>query len=288
MTNLIGHDRAWRLLVSLIDGARPPSSLIFAGPPQVGRQTLAAAVAARSLGVASAEEVRRHVDILAVESADETRWRETIAYLLRGIHTRPVLAARRFVFLQEVDRLSPPAASLLLKAVEDAPAFVTFLLTARTSGRVLPTLRSRSFTIEIHPVGTEIIAEALRERGVERGESLEIAQLAGGRPGLALRLAADRALRERYAGWAQILRHSTQDRARLTGILPFLEDAAEAVEFIVFLQGILAAADGESRRAHAARRALMLRRSLEALALVRQAVPIPLVLQYLRVDASGA
>lgn len=285
MTNLIGHDRVWRMLVSLIDGARPPASLIFVGPPQVGRQTLAAAVAARSLGLASAEEVRRHPDILAVWSADETRWRETVAYLLRGIHTRPFLASRRFVLLPEVDLLSPPAAALLLKAIEDAPAFVTFLLTARTSERVPPTLRSRSFTVEIHPVGTEIIAEALRERGVERGESLEIAHLAGGRPGLALRLAADRAQRQRYAGWAQTLQHSPHDRARLTSILPSLEDATSAEEFIVFLQGMLATADWESRGVHAARRALMLRRSLEALALVRQAVPIPLVLQYLRVDA---
>lgn len=266
--SLIGHERDWRLLMRLHARGRLPAAVLLSGPPSVGKATVAQSFARSLLGVEQASRVLEHPDLLRVEPTEDTQWRATVRDLLRRVHERPVHGNLRVVLLTDVDRLSSQATALLLKAVEDAPTFAVFLLSAVHAGLVAPTLRSRALVLELSPVPSGKVADALTARGLQPTDARRVADLCGGRPGLALRLAADAPCRQRYEEWDRALDHC-QRRARSVA-LP--NDSAQAEEFLVFLQ---------SRLRGGGFPPALVRRSREATAMLRQHVPANLVLEYL-------
>lgn len=267
---LIGHHRQQTFLQRLVEDEKFPAALLLVGPPGVGKKTVSEAVA-RSLLQAGESRLEAHPDVVRIEFAEDQVLRETLVRLLRAVHERPMRAPTRVILLPNVDRLSLDASSLLLKSIEDGPLFTKFLLTAATIGRVPETIRSRSHVIELTPVADEELAHGLAAFGYSKPKAREATRLAGGRPGLALRLLSDPNLFERYRSWEVFqssLETSFRERSDLASTLDS-PDAAE--EFICFLQSRL-----RSGRPSLA----LLRRSREAIAMIHQHVPARLVLEY--------
>ncbi len=268
---MIGHEGVWTMLRRMVDQGTLPSALLFAGPPNVGKRTLAERLAGALLETSRADA---HVDLLLVRVEDDATTREMVASLLRQVHTRPVHAKRRVVLLTDVDRLSPAGAALRPKARQDAPPFAMFLLTAAIAERVALTIRSRAILISVRPVATAAVAEALVERGIPLTRAKTVAILAGGRPGLALHLAADDDARERYEMWETLLTQDGAAGASVPARAELLEREEQAEEFLLFVQGRLRLAGGRAPHER------LLRRSREAYAMLQQLVPARLVLEY--------
>jgi len=70
---------------------------------------------------------------------------------------------RKVYILDEVHMLTPPAASALLKTLEEPPDHVVFVLATTDPQKVLATIRSRTQHIELSLVGAETMAELVRE-----------------------------------------------------------------------------------------------------------------------------
>ncbi len=59
------------------------------------------------------------------------------------------LSKRKIIIIQQAEKLSLPAASSLLKSLEDAPSSTRYLLTARSRRSILPTILSRCQKISL-------------------------------------------------------------------------------------------------------------------------------------------
>ena len=191
-----------------------PQALLLIGPASVGKTTLALDLAAGLLchaedaagrpcgGCRSCHliDAGGHQDLhrLAPEGAGhqvrignpEDPEPGTVRHLLRELARLPVEGTRRVAIVEGAHRLNEDAQNALLKTLEEPPPGATLILCAAEPERLLPTVRSRSATLRLGPVGIRAMEGLLAEHGVEPPRSARLARLADGRPGIALALAA--------------------------------------------------------------------------------------------------
>lgn len=276
------HERAWALFQTLLSEERLPTAILLVGPPEGGKHAMVRALAGELLG---SENVEQHADVLWIDTREDHALRESVAHLLQRIHQRPFHARYRVVCLDRVDELSDAAAALLLKAIEDAPPFAKFLLSATLADRVAPTIRSRTLVHELTPLPETVLKQHLEQRGVPTSHAGEIARLAGGRPELALRLSRDPTALEQYRTWARTLAQPRVSFREQSALAASLEDAHEGEAFLCFLQSQLRPASvsqGPVATVTAVPHELrkLLRRAREGIAMLRQNVPTRLVVEY--------
>jgi len=95
---------------------------------------------------------------------------------------------RRVVIIDAADEMNPQAANALLKLLEEPPADAVLLLISHQPSRLLPTIRSRCRDLRCATLGPQDMALALAGAGAETTQSRELAELAGGSVGEAIRL----------------------------------------------------------------------------------------------------
>jgi DNA polymerase-3 subunit delta' len=208
---------------------------LFTGPPGVGRQTLARALAM----VVNCERVQpgttpeaetapcgqcrscRHIErgihpdvrliSLAAQAVEAERKGtrntsitiETIRDLKEEAYQRPNEGRKRVYLIAEAEALNDASVSALLKGLEEPPPHVLFLLVAPNAEAVLPTIRSRCQPVALHALARGLVADWLvREHGADEAMAAQIAAIAGGRPGAALALLAEP---ERAAAHAEMV-----------------------------------------------------------------------------------
>src|SRR5215469_14583121 len=214
--DLLGHENAERELRRLADGKRLPHALLLTGPRGIGKATLAFRLArfllAQSgdrahsgLAVDPASNAFRrvasggHADLLTVERAYDPRRRrrrsEIIIEDVREIAGFMRLTAAeegwRIVIVDGAEEMNRNAANALLKILEEPPRRGLLLLVSHSSGRLLPTVRSRCrhFPLKTlpRPVVLRLLAQYRPELAGPEAEAL--AGLAEGSIGRAIELA---------------------------------------------------------------------------------------------------
>jgi DNA polymerase-3 subunit delta' len=209
--DIIGHRRLTTLLARAIERESLPPTLLFAGPPGVGKWAMARAVAQ---AVNCAEPLRSPNDRLAIDACGKCRACDRVA---RGVHVdvfaiqpderasikidvirealshtsfRPFEGKRRFVLIREADTLETEAQNALLKSLEEPPPGTSFILTTAVPGALLPTVRSRCMRLRFGRLtSSEVVAALVRDHDRSDGEAREAAGLADGSIGQALALA---------------------------------------------------------------------------------------------------
>lgn len=198
---VIGHQRVLDLLGR--EGEAPAQAYLFVGAGGVGKATVARRFAATLLcpeagrHVEDCDTCRRvgagaHPDLVRVEpsgrrSVGVDQAREIIAAAVR----MPVEARRKIFLVEEAGAMTPEAANALLKTLEEPPPSTIFLLVAESEDELPPTIASRCRTVHFGRVDEPELASALVASGVDPDRATVLARVAGGRPGLAVSLAAD-------------------------------------------------------------------------------------------------
>ena len=243
-----------QVLSQSLQQSRLSHAYLLAGPPQVGKMTLALDLA-RAVNCLSSEErpcgscaqCRRieagvHTDVQVVglardERTDRPRAEITIDQIRALTQTaalKPYEGAYRVFIIDGVERLNQYAANALLKTLEEPPAQVLLLLLTAEEEALLPTIRSRCQRLELRPLSEEAVTGLLvGEHGLSEERARLLARLSGGRLEAALAAASD----------ASILEERDRRLARLLEVV----DGGIGVRFAYV--GDLAAQFGRNREA---------------------------------------
>ena len=132
------------------------------------------------------------------------------------------------VLVYPAEQMNAITANALLKTLEEPPGDARFVLASEAAHLLLPTIRSRCLA---HTMTWPIEAQAaqwLQAEGLSEGDAAAALRAAGGRPGDALRMAADAG---KAAAWAQLPRQLAKgDVAALAAFAPV--DVVEALQKI--------------------------------------------------------
>lgn len=114
---------------------------------------------------------------------------DPVRKLKNFFHMSAADGGRRVVIVDSADELNRNAANAILKELEEPPARTTLLLVAHQPSRLLPTIRSRCRELRLSALGSEDMAAALHQAGVEVEGTEALATLSAGSVGEAIRLA---------------------------------------------------------------------------------------------------
>jgi DNA polymerase-3 subunit delta' len=203
-----GHDVARRVLARAVRDEHPPHALVLVGPRGVGKTTLALDLAAGLLCLAQdpaarpcractachkvASGVHPDVHLVAPEGAGEQIRIGQVQRLATELALTAMEGRFRVAVITAAQRLNPDAQNALLKTLEEPGPATCLLLCADEASPLLPTVRSRAATLRLAPLPVETLTRWLTEQGyAQPAQARALALAAGGRPGLAVRLAAE-------------------------------------------------------------------------------------------------
>ncbi|UBQ43496.1 DNA polymerase III subunit delta' [Comamonas thiooxydans] len=132
------------------------------------------------------------------------------------------------VLVYPAEQMNAITANALLKTLEEPPGDTRFVLASEAAHQLLPTIRSRCLTHTMTWPAAAEAAQWLQAQGLNESDAAAALQAAGGRPGDALRMAADAG---KAAAWAQLPRQLAKgDVAALAAFAPV--DAVQALQKI--------------------------------------------------------
>jgi DNA polymerase-3 subunit delta' len=216
--NLVGSEWAVDMLKKHIVNGTRRHAYLFAGPPGLGRRTLALRFAQALNCQAPLEpgipcgqcrdcrqiEAMQHADLSVIEPTDkelkpnptgEIRIQQ-IRDFQKTINLKPYQSQYRVAVFVRFQEANASASNALLKTLEEAPSYAVLILTADHPEQLLPTIVSRCEVLRLRPLRVEEVQGELETRGMETSRAKLIAHISGGRFGYALRLLKDEALLE--------------------------------------------------------------------------------------------
>lgn len=163
LDEVYGNEQTISSLQSLLNGGDPPHAYLFHGPTGAGKTTLGRIVA-ESLGAIGS-------DYREVDSA-EFRGIDTIRDIRRQVQYAPMEGECRVWLLDEVHKLSNDAQNALLKALEDPPSHVYFILCTTDPQKMLATVKGRCSQHAVGPLGERDMRRLLMHVVKQEGDSL--------------------------------------------------------------------------------------------------------------------
>ncbi len=220
--DLVGQEGAETVLLDAYRSGRLPHAWLLTGPRGIGKATLAFrfarfvfqqsadagglfAAPPTSLAVDPGQPAFRrvasggHADLLLIERGyDSKRKRfrsEIVVDDVRAIgeflHLTPAEGGWRIVIVDGADEMNRNAANALLKVLEEPSERALLLITSVSTGRLLPTIRSRCRHLAMKPIADPELAGLLAKYRPDLSDELSgLVRLANGSVGRALELAS--------------------------------------------------------------------------------------------------
>jgi len=211
MWHVIGQDKILSLLDYSLKTNAIAHAYLLVGPRHVGKGTLAINLAQAlncdgpELPCGQCRSCQRilegkHADVTPIGLDSKTEIGiDDIRGLQRLANLPPYEGKCKVFIIDDAEYLSTEAANSLLKILEEPPPRVVWLLLAAEEEHLLPTIISRCQRLELKPVSSERVQEALiNSYNVDANKAKLLTQLCHGRPGWAVSaLANDDILEQR-------------------------------------------------------------------------------------------
>ncbi len=176
-TQFYGNEETQRMLYQMLERSRAAQGLLFYGEAGLGKKTLALRFAAAMLcsepeapcGTCRSCRMIRdgvHPDVQIVPHSGKRGGFsvDTVRKIGTDLAVPPNEGAAKFYLFGDCDTMDPRAQNLLLKSIEEPPAYAYFLFTATSPMVLLPTVRSRIVSLPVMPVSEQACMKALLER----------------------------------------------------------------------------------------------------------------------------
>jgi DNA polymerase-3 subunit delta' len=214
---LVGQDSALLRVSRAIRAGRPPQAWLLAGPPGIGKATLAYRMARYLLSYGA---TAKGPEDLSVPENDPASLQVAAAshpgllVLKRGLNPETgklmnVLSVNeirrlsgffgmtsgaggwRVAIIDTADDMNDAAANALLKMLEEPPSRAMLIVLSNVPGRLLPTIRSRCQKVDLRPLDGAVMEKELSRLlpDSDARERAALARLSGGSVGMALELA---------------------------------------------------------------------------------------------------
>lgn len=206
--HIVGHLPLLEQLEKDIRDGGLAHSYIFAGPPQIGKRTVAVTLA----HILQCEQDYCH-DCITCSQIDKGIHSETSEYrddgealgidavrdLLNRLYLTPS-AAYKIVIIERAERMTVEAANCLLKMLEEPPPQTIFMLTTDNIRDLLPTVISRSRVLNFGTCSESELLDFLKERymGEDPAKLALACELSLGRPGVAFKILEDPEMMDFY------------------------------------------------------------------------------------------
>jgi DNA polymerase-3 subunit delta' len=186
---------------------RPHHAYLFAGPEGSGKQLAARAFAAGLLcsldGCGECRDCRlalsdRHPNLVVVEPegrdirvGDGPDDHGTARWMVAWASRTAPEPGRKIFRVEQADRMTPEAADVLLKVLEEPTPDTMFMLSSARPDELPETVRSRCQTVTFHPLTEEFVVGTLTGEGIPEERAQLATRVAGGNLGRARRIATD-------------------------------------------------------------------------------------------------
>lgn len=205
--DIFGHDWAVEMLRQHVQHDALRHAYLLTGPAGVGRRSLAIRLAqaiqcqtpaapgvpCRTCRACRQIEAGQNIDLMVTQAEAEggTLKVEQVREVTKFLSLKPYASPFKVVIFLRFEEANANAQNALLKTLEEAPAHALLLLTADNAEQLLPTIISRCEVLRLRPMRAAAVTEFLVSQGIDAEKARLLGHLSGGRPGYALRLAAD-------------------------------------------------------------------------------------------------
>lgn len=186
--HILGNDPLKIYLEKAIRENLLAQTLLFSGKEGIGKRLFALEVAKHLLG----KERSPDLHIFQPEGKSGLYAIDTLREMIDKEHSAPFEASGKVFILENVERMQPASANVLLKTLEEPTPDTTFILITAKPEEILPTILSRCSQLHFQPLVEKAIETLLQAKG----HPIHFAKLAHGSAGSAFELAEHPELEE--------------------------------------------------------------------------------------------
>jgi DNA polymerase-3 subunit delta' len=198
LNDIVGQERALRILLGMLRRDRVPSALLFSGDTGIGKRLTAVnyAKAINCLEPANFDccdtcasckkiDAATHPDVtFAFPEKDEIKI-DAVRKLEEKLFFKALEGRKKVAIVDDADTMNINAANAFLKTLEEPPRNSLVILVSSNPDGLPDTIRSRCIAIRFYPLSNESFRKVV-SGGVGKEDMDSASNLSMGRPGLAL------------------------------------------------------------------------------------------------------